>query len=185
MRITQLETIGNEPVTLNEVRDHLRIIGEDENETLRRAMIAAREYVEEYTGKRLVETKYRVTFDGFMSRIPLTQIPIAEVEKVEYVNPDGDTVEFEDWRLVQSDVAAFIVPTFGSHWPATRGDYDVVTVEYRAGHNGSNVPKRIKQAILLLVGDLYENRENNVIGTSVARLPTADALLYSYRRMEV
>jgi uncharacterized phiE125 gp8 family phage protein len=52
-----------------------------------------------------------------------------------------------------------------------------------AGYGGSHtVPEPIKQAILLLVGAWFENREAVLTGTIVATLPFAvDALLAPYR----
>jgi uncharacterized phiE125 gp8 family phage protein len=44
------------------------------------------------------------------------------------------------------------------------------------------VPPAIKQAILLLVGHWFANRETVVIGTIVAQMPSAvEALLSTYR----
>lgn len=48
--------------------------------------------------------------------------------------------------------------------------------------NGEEVfPASVRAAILLIVGDLHENREGVVTGTIVARNPTVDRLLHFYR----
>ena len=41
-------------------------------------------------------------------------------------------------------------------------------------------PASVQAAVLLIVGDLYENREAVVTGTIVARNPTVDRLLHMY-----
>lgn len=43
------------------------------------------------------------------------------------------------------------------------------------------VPASIRAALLLIVGDLYENREGVVVGTIVAVNPTVERLLHFYR----
>ncbi|WP_312723978.1 head-tail connector protein [Stutzerimonas kunmingensis] len=43
------------------------------------------------------------------------------------------------------------------------------------------VPASVRAAILLVVGDLYENREDNVIGTIVGRIGAIERLLHFYR----
>lgn len=48
--------------------------------------------------------------------------------------------------------------------------------------NNNNVPPAIKAACLLMIGDLYENRETIVTGASIDILPTAKNLLYPYRK---
>lgn len=44
-----------------------------------------------------------------------------------------------------------------------------------------SVPASIRAALLLVVGDLYENREGVVVGTIVAVNPTVERLLHFYR----
>lgn len=43
------------------------------------------------------------------------------------------------------------------------------------------VPASVRAAMLLIIGDLYENREDQVVGTIVARTGTADRLLHFHR----
>lgn len=42
-------------------------------------------------------------------------------------------------------------------------------------------PSSVRAAVLLIVGDLHENREGMITGTIVARNPTVDRLLHFYR----
>lgn len=46
---------------------------------------------------------------------------------------------------------------------------------------GSVVPAAVKQAILLLVGEYFENRTQGVTGTIYTKLPAAEALLHFHR----
>jgi uncharacterized phiE125 gp8 family phage protein len=53
------------------------------------------------------------------------------------------------------------------------------------GDAAEDVPSAIRHAIKLLVGGWYENREESVIGVSVASLPVslaAESLIAPYRR---
>lgn len=43
------------------------------------------------------------------------------------------------------------------------------------------VPPSVRAAILLIVGDLYENREGAIVGVSRTDNPTVDRLLHFYR----
>ena len=43
------------------------------------------------------------------------------------------------------------------------------------------VPPAVKVAILLILGDLYANREASVVGATVAANPTVDRLLWPHR----
>lgn len=50
-----------------------------------------------------------------------------------------------------------------------------------ADGNAVAVPASVKAAMLLIVGDLYENREAQVIGATVAENPAVERLLHFYR----
>ena len=43
------------------------------------------------------------------------------------------------------------------------------------------VPASIRAALLLIIGDLYENREGQIVGTITADNPTVERLLHFYR----
>ena len=75
----------------------------------------------------------------------------------------------------------------GEAWPSvTLAAANGVRVRYVAGYGaaGSNVPQAIRQAILLVIGSLYENREDVLVaqGVSIGVLPFGVvALLAPYR----
>jgi hypothetical protein len=58
-----------------------------------------------------------------------------------------------------------------------------VIVKFDCGYGGqSAVPATLKEAMKLLIGTWYENRESVVVGTIVAKLPDAvESLLWSNR----
>ena len=47
------------------------------------------------------------------------------------------------------------------------------------------IPSSLKAAALLMVGDLYSNRSDVVVGTIVAVNPTTERLMLPYRKMGV
>lgn len=60
--------------------------------------------------------------------------------------------------------------------------YTRAQTDARMTYQGIVVTSTIKAAILLICGSLYANRENDVVGASVAQLPTgAFSLLQPYR----
>jgi len=73
---------------------------------------------------------------------------------------------------------------YGKTWPSTTlRPNNGICVTYVAGYTqASDVPKSWKQAMLLLIGHLYENREAVVIAQSGSRLPNGvESLLWKDR----
>lgn len=113
--------------------------------------------------------------------------PLVTVESITYLGTDGvdhEMVEGEFKQLLNGSIA----PLAGQSWPAVGSSPEAVRVRYTAGYPdvgdppASTVPAAIKQAILLLVGHWYENRESVVTGTIATTLPlAAEALLSTYR----
>jgi uncharacterized phiE125 gp8 family phage protein len=103
---------------------------------------------------------------------------------VKYYDTDGveQTLDVAEYYEDAKSKPARIVPV--SSWPATKDRPNAVTITIEAGYGATadKVPQVIKQALLLMVGDMYENREETVVGTIVSTLPlTADRLLRPFR----
>ena len=90
----------------------------------------------------------------------------------------GRPVERADQRLV--------VPARGAAWPAYDFDPEAWRITFRAGYGdaGEAVPSPIRSAILLLVADLFDQRDGKVQANLVDN-PTVDRLLAPFRRVAV
>lgn len=67
-------------------------------------------------------------------------------------------------------------------WPNAFDQFNSVTVSYKVGWTTSNIPIPIKNAVLLMVSHMYENRVPIITGTIASPLDfTIDALLTPYR----
>lgn len=62
------------------------------------------------------------------------------------------------------------------------GDYDSVKVTYTVGFTSDTLPGTIRAAILLILGTLYDNEADTVVGRSVSQIPmNAKQLLMPWR----
>lgn len=180
-------------VSLDECKAHLRVDYADEDGLITALEAAAVSHIDGpdgYLGRALIEQTIKATFSGFPKNDGALQLPcppLIEVTDVTYLDGDGAEISLAatDYRTVPSRTArAKIVPAVGAGWPAATDGPDTVAVTYKAGYGpqAADVPKAIHQAILLMVGNFYENREAVVTGTIVSELPLAvRALLGNYR----
>jgi uncharacterized phiE125 gp8 family phage protein len=152
-------------------RTHCRIDTNVEDTLLREMITAATEYVETRTKmvtvKRTFETRLN-RFPSYGRMIDLPAWPLISVESVKYVNPDGvlTTMTVDVDYRVRADIhpGKLECITDTRVWPDTQ-DIGYVLVEYTAGYaTVPLVPARAKQAVRMLVGHWYENRESVVIG---------------------
>ncbi|NML88753.1 hypothetical protein HHL26_06690 [Sphingobium sp. TB-6] len=148
-----------EPLDLDEVKLHLRVVRDAEDALIGGLITAAREWVENFTGQLLVPLEITQRFDAFCN-LALHAWPIAAdaVIAVTYVDSAGETQNIGDARLVVGNASADVAPAMGSVWPTT---YGPVGVTVTAGYSdAAAVPQSLKQAMLLLIGSWYNNRES-------------------------
>lgn len=177
-------------VSTSDAKAHLRVTSSDEDTLIGTIVEAAVRHVEDVCGRALFTQTWTATFDGFPDgELVLPRPPVASITSVSYVDEDGATQTLAS-NAYEKDLGsepACLWPVYGTTWPATRAQRGSVTVVYVAGvASTSSIPKPIRQAILLLVGHLYENREAVNIGNIVTTMPMAvDALLAPYRMVQV
>jgi len=75
-----------------------------------------------------------------------------------------------------------VVLAYGQTWPTTTLTVtSPIAITYISGYGTpEDVPMPIKQAILILVADYYENRESYIVGQTPSHIKTVEALLGPY-----
>lgn len=175
---------ATEPVTLVEAKSHLRVDGSDDDVLIADLISAAREYVEQVTSRHLITQSLTYYGESFNADIEL-KAGLQSVTSINYTDTDGNN-QLLDTSLYSVDTASFVgavYPSYGNSWPSARYEKNAVQIEFIAGYGSADdVPVPIKQAMLLLIGHFYQNRESVMVGVSVTETPMAvDMLLNPYR----
>jgi hypothetical protein len=72
---------------------------------------------------------------------------------------------------------------YARFWPVTRWIDNAVWIRYTVGFdNAAAIPATIRQAMLLLIGHLYENRQDVVLNAHVENLPNGAKWLMNMNR---
>lgn len=169
---------AEEPITLAEAKAHLRVTFDDDNSYITDLIIAARQWFEEQTYQQVITATWDLLLDEFPTgddpiRIP--RAPLASVTSVSYTDTAGDpqTWSSDDYKVSATRQPGIIRPAYGEVYPIARAEADSVTVRFVAGYGAASaVPDLIKAAIKLIVGQMYEFREELISGTIINQLPT-------------
>lgn len=168
-----------EPVSLAEVKKHVRVEHEDEDDYLLGLVMAARQYCELRVDRCFIDTRLEMTLDTFPADIelPLPLPPFSptvgrqEIEiKFKNVTLQELTVTEVEPTIVsapgtflahRSATPAMLTPNVNGYWPVTGPIRSAVTIRWWAGYgdSGAKVPRGIRHAILMLAGHWYLNRE--------------------------
>jgi uncharacterized phiE125 gp8 family phage protein len=137
----------------------------DEDAELTSIIIAAREYCEDYQGRALITRTYELTLDDW-PRAPfeLPMPPAIEIVSIKYIDSAGTVTTWSatEYQLDATGFVGRLSPAYGYSWPSTTlRELAGITITYTAGYGATvaSVPYKTKAAILLAVGDLYNNRE--------------------------
>ena len=168
-------------VTWAEAEAHLRLDGVEEKPYVEALIGAATGWIDGpggWLGRAIGVQTLELVDCGFGNNA-LPYPPAIDIVSVVYLDAARNAVTMpdSDYRLMLNGSLA---PLPDAAWPSVASDGEAVRVQYRAGYEA--VPAPIKQALLLLVGHWYANRETVVTGTIVAQMPmAAEALLSTYR----
>jgi uncharacterized phiE125 gp8 family phage protein len=173
-----------EPITLTEVKDFLRIIGEDEDDVLNSLIVAARNYAEDYQNRPLITQTWELWLDDFPLHdcMPIRlKAGLQSVTSVKYY-PDGGvetTFASSNYIVDSADYVGKIVLNEDYQWPsedlrAANG----VCVEFICGYPikdlglitedpAGNVPEMTKTALKIWVAYNFENRDGSDLPKAV------------------
>jgi uncharacterized phiE125 gp8 family phage protein len=173
---------AQEPVSLDEMKQHLRVEHMVEDGLISVLIAAARSHVEMILGRSLVSQGLELTLGSFPSgAIKLQRPPVASVASVTY-RDSADVVQTlppESYLLFPHDVEPLLMPAYGVAWPSTAVRPGAVQVAFTSGYE--SIPADIVVALKLLVGHLYRNREA-VTEDKLKETPMGvDLLLQPYR----
>jgi uncharacterized phiE125 gp8 family phage protein len=168
-------------VTLEEAKLHLRVDGTEEDNLISDLIVAASQKAEEYTRRAFITQTWELAVDAVYGVLYLPRPP---VQAVEAVTLDGEVVAPENYALMGPEALHVKVPLYAVNPGGA-------VIRYKAGYGdaASDVPQAIRQAILMLVGHLYEAREGQApqveyevqAKAGVDMPPTVAALLRPYR----
>lgn len=178
-----------EPVTLAEAKAHLRVDGNEEDALISSLITAAREYAETFQRRAYVTQTWELTLDEWPTgpEIRLPRPPLQAVESITYRDQSGveHVLDPATYIVDTRSEPGRVVLAPGRCWPSVAlAPAGAITVRYVAGYGDTadSVPVKVKQAILLLVGHWYANREAVVVGqTSKAVEFAVEALLWQDR----
>ena len=179
------------PVSLQQAKAHLRVEHTSDDELIAALIDAATAHYDGWSGvlgRCLITQSWRQDFDGFARCLRLPLFPLASITSVTYDDAaDAEqTVAAANYVLLDDGRGGYVRFVDDFAFPAVHAQEPNVRVTYVAGE--ATAPLAIGQAMLLLIGAWYENRENAVIGTITSPLPqavAADALIAPYRRERI
>lgn len=164
MGLTLVTAPTREPLTLPEAKLLMRVEETADDDLVKSLIPAARQHIEDFTGRALVTQTWEWKADSWRDvigvRCPMP--PWRSVVSITYIDSAGAT---QTWAQTEYQVdldpnGARIALAYGKTLPSLRGgDLNAVTVRFVAGYGDpESVPEPIRHAMALLISHWYHER---------------------------
>lgn len=164
-----------DPLSLDEAKSHLRVDHTDDDFYIRRLIKAAKQHIEKISNYVIVSSVWAAYCDEWPSdqRIYILKYPVTAISKIEYYASD-DATEYTELAAASFDKAEKYNPPviLLKDTPSLGDKLNAVKITFTAGHANNitdPVPENIKQALLILINHMYDNRQDEIVGSSVSR----------------
>jgi len=190
-----ISTLPTPAITVAYAKDHIRALGNTDDNLIAVWINAAASYFEEQTGRQLITATREAWLDAFpwvggagaISRIELPHPPLQSVVSVQYLDADGTLQSFTGGSpataLFTTSAPAgpyarrgWVEPLFGQTWPTPYAQTGAIRIRYTCGYGDTpdDIPELVRGILCFLVGHFDTNRsavQNSQRGESVMALP--------------
>lgn len=193
---------AQEPVTLQEVKEYLRVEDSTDERTIRPLIETARRFAEEHMGRALFSTTFTQYYDSvsdmdsplwegmrtgpylnyYKNYLTLGKSPAVSVTHVKtYDDSDNaTTMENTKYYVDSGREPARIVLRTGESFPTALRVANAIEVEYVAGYSSIySIPEPIRMGILQHIAHLYEHR-GDMYEAKLAYPPMLKSLYSAY-----
>lgn len=163
-------------VDLALAKAHCRVTSTGEDALITQYLNAAIAWVENYTRKKLTAasevSQVFAAFPGDPYAFTLLWGPSPAGAEVTYSDEAGDEQTITTARLVDGK----LYPPLDTEWPEIEAN-STITIDYTAGY--TTTPADLDNAVLLLVGEYYDNRTASSASSAVTK--AVESLCEPYR----
>jgi uncharacterized phiE125 gp8 family phage protein len=159
-----------EPITLQQAKDHLHEVYDDNDDLILGLIVAARQMAEGKLNRTITQRTVEAGFSSWDSMV-LRKPPVITIDSVVYIDEDGAEQTLQGFVLRNRGHVARVALPVGFTAPTLAKQDESIVVRYTAGYPPGEVPQPIIQWMKLQIGTMYLQREGIAVGVSVASVP--------------
>ena len=151
---------GDGVIDLEEAKQQLRVVSDDDDERIMAAIAAATQWAEDETHRPIDARQFVVNLERFPAAIVLRGY-VSAIDSIKYLDSSGalQTVSTSVYTTTTGTHYTMLDEAPGQAWPDT-GEYrNAVQVTYTAGWSAGTLPPTLRQAILLKLSSDYWSDE--------------------------
>ena len=173
-------------LTTAEAKTHLKVDTSADDTYIDNLVSAATESAQIFTNRYFINTTITQYGDTWSDISTLFKSKVNSITHIKYFDSDNSeqTLATSVWISDINHQPARIGLKPNQSFPSLADRINAVNCKYVVGYGSaaSDVPEGIREAVLLTIGNLYENRQNVVVGRIATELPkSAQYLLEQFK----
>lgn len=151
-------------VSLDDLKDHLRYLSDDQNSLISALHDAAVARIESETRRQLLTATWKLYLPDFPTVIPVRKCPVASIESITYLDVNGvtQTLSSAVYESFLTREPAEIRLAYDQSYPAIRSHEQAICVTFTAGYGvGADCPAQAHHLVKLIVEDLFTSSLRN------------------------
>ena len=189
-RSLKVNTLATNPLfTTAEAKDFLKVDTTADDTLIDNLIKAATHSCEEYTNQYFIDTLVTQYSDNWLEVYRLYKSPVSSLTHIKYydTNDSLQTLASSNYILDDASKPARIGLAVDATLPTLADRINAVEVKYTVGYGtaSTDVPDGIKQAVLLTIGNFYENRQSVITGRTATELPLSSQYLLNQYKIQV
>jgi len=183
-------TLSETPLfTTAEAKDFLKVDTTADDTLIDNLIKAATESCQIYTNQYFLNTVVEQYSDKWSEVYTLYKSPVSAITHIKYYDTNDSEETLDDSNYILDDVSkpARIGLAVDATLPSLSDRINAVHVKYTVGYGtaSTDVPDGIKQAVLLTLGNWYENRQTVITGRTATELPLSSQYLLDQYKVQV
>ena len=175
--------------TTAQAKAHLKVDVSDDDTIIDNLVLAATQSCEIFTNQYFIDTVVTQYSDTWSDIYQLYKSPVDSITHIKYYDSDDSlqTLSSSNYILDGASKPARIGIAVDGELPNLSDRINAVEVKYTVGYGtaSTDVPEGIRQAVLLTIGNFYQNRESVVTGTIATELPLSSQYLLEQYKIQV
>ena len=184
------DTLAVNPLfTTSEAKDFLKVDTTADDTLIDSLIKAATQSCQIFTNRYFLDTTVTQYSDNWFEFYRLYKSPVISITHVKYydTNDTLQTLASSNYILDNISQPARIGISVDGTLPNLADRINAVEVKYTVGYGelSSEVPEGIKQAVLITIGNWYENRQTVITGRTATELPLSSQYLLEQYKVQV
>lgn len=184
------DTLAVNPLfTTAEAKDFLKVDTTADDTLIDNLIKAATQSCEIYTNRYFINTVVTQYSDNWREFYRLYKSPVVTITHIKYydTNDTLQTLAASNYILDNISQPARIGIAVDGTLPDLADRINAVLVKYTVGYSNlaSEVPEGIRQAVLITIGNWYENRQTVITGRTATELPLSSQYLLKQYKVQV